>query len=340
MKDILGGETEREAPGDELALDLPGLPVAVGNVRADRAGLHYEGRDYSWDRISSLAVRGEKLVAEGRRLYRPSVLLFEASVVPEDARPIEAAWREYLLRKTERDGALRGTAAPARLERKVRLHYVFALILLFNAFLFSYAGLSQLRMANPFERDVVGSLGAFAVPAGIACVSLVILMRAVGTERRGRRLGRDWEHWELRPEGLAVTRGDEKRVLTPSGGDRVFLESDSCVGGERVGLRDLSGQPTLTGLFIAMAERKGVAVRVYDVRELARGFALGLGAGLVPVVVLMAFGNTVAGTAILAAVALIVAALALYYYMSHTRKRRDIPRMLEEGREALRRLGW
>ena len=68
--------------------------------------------------------------------------------------------------------------------------------------------------------------------------------------------------------------------------------------------------------------------------------ALGLGAGLVPVVVLIAFGKTVAGMAMVAAGALVVAALALYYYMSHTRKRREIPRMLAEGREALRRLGW
>lgn len=331
-------------PQDSLARDLPGLPAAASYVRADESGLHYHGQDYSWDSLSSLTVRSETLFAEGRRLYRPSVMLFEASVVAEDARVLETAWREYVLRRIERDGALKGTAAPSRLERASRLFFLSAVLTFVLGFVVLSMALGQLGTASTRERAARGG-PLLALPVTLGYVALFLLARALAAERAKRRLDRKWKSWELRADGLVLGSGADPRRLVPDrggpdGGDTAFLEC-AVIDGEPVSIRDMTGRPVLASLLLAMVERRGIEPEAGEVGVLARRLSFGLASGgLVPALIGFAMGSTMTGVLALVAAVLVVGALACMSWMSHSRRRGELARILEEGREALGRLGW
>lgn len=152
-----------------------------------------------------------------------------------------------------------------------------------------------------------------------------------------------------RPADLAgdaeTGRAQSRKARANTAGVAV-TPADLRAADELASFFELTARPVLARLFIAMAERGGARLRSQNLRRFAHGL---LAAFLlfVPASVLagvLAQGLPLArkdaiSSLIASASVVLVAGMARYVYV-HTRARKALPRLLEDGRAMLKRLGW
>jgi hypothetical protein len=243
--------TKPQSPtmADELARDLPGLPLETKHLRADelgvlvKKGIFRREQLVPWSEIVGHRWRPFGLTFERQGYDECEVHLVRAWASRATRRVIDAAWREYVLRKIERDNALCGTHTPARVGAGGSLAIIlgtpFAVILVF-----------RLLYAVP---------DGFLAEAILACSVFLVISASLllaGFRERGlmRETLMNWYRWELSREGIAHWSGVERTLLAPSPGDAIG-SGWARVGGVVVPLGHLTFSRMASPIVLAMLER-------------------------------------------------------------------------------------
>lgn len=316
-------EMSQQSP-DELAKDLPGLPVQLGRVRVDEEGFHRPAGwirrelHVPWERVTALEREFGAVRVEG---FQPNgqAAVLRAPGKRSEAQAVGDAWREYVLRVIEREGALRGTITRHRDMFRPRF-WVWGAALAGLTVIFVAATPSLLSVDDPAWLWWMPPL----LVIGAVPLAAVAAMR--GT-RREIGLLCSWSHWELTREGLVFWPNGVRRALSPRAGD-VITPAAAVLGGERVRLDCLSGRPVVALILSGLGERAGATVRHGSpVTWIAWLVACGA------LLAVFAAAGEVDGV-IVVAVALVAVSIARYA------ARREFPLFLEGGRAMLKRLGW
>jgi len=333
---------------DELAKNLPGLPVETKRLRADERGVlvkpgflgKWRGRSETLVPWSEIVGHGGVRGGWGIQTQGSDECEVHELHVPagRDARrAIEAAWQEYILRKIERDGVVRGTHVSGANTREGA--YMIAL------------GLILFGLSINSIRELIDPLTRGAEVAGIVCMAVVNALvgaLAVAGGIRTAKIIRSallcWYRWELSADGLARWSKDGKQVLAP-------LPSDTCdfmttkMGGRLVPLGRLTHSPVLRRFTLGVfARRSG--------RPPKLGAYAVLGAGVVFLALLTLMLATVAQGRLIpfsdlpyssVLQVLVIGVLFIFGVLSVVALigvKRESIKMTAEGRAMLERLGW
>ena len=350
---------ESDAPAappapDPLTKDLPGLPIEFRNVRIDETGFHRKATrfrpeaHFAWEQVTAVRVSPFSLLVEYQADDRVRSV-FHLRWTSRDFKPVRGAWKEYRLRALESRGTIQGAAdCPV-------VHWLTWLLpMLGTAMLWLGLGAASDVIAwysffrfsqDPVERvlnilQLVVTLLAFAV--GIWAVVKPIEMR---------RAMRRWRIWQFSKEGFVYwLRGRPCHVPPPKAVRTWFVglgDEAIRVGGEMVLLGDGA---VAYPVFLALNERAGRRARTR----------------MVPLCIVVALLNLAAWYALAAVVAVFVAVkreipidlpvkidlslepeLVIYPCIITVISvgvcilvGRKTARVLTEGREMLKRLGW
>jgi hypothetical protein len=248
----------------------------------------------------------------------------------------DAAWREYVLRKIERDGRLRGTHFMVR----PRLQYLAAVIL-GGLLLAQAAGMIGLSVFSP------KGAGEARVSLAVAGVGFLLLATALVTGGlREKRLVNEallhWYRWEIARDGLVHWPFAERMVLTPSA-DGSVMSGCGSVGGATVPIGKLTYSRVARALVFAGLDRAGAGrpfLGWLGVSEAALAYLL-FWCLLQPMAIAeitvahLVLGMPEALPVVAFPVASVVAIVA-----SRARSRRRTARAVTDGRAMLERLGW
>lgn len=285
-----------------------------------------------WDIVEDMRWNGSAIRIHGRRPNGRAGTLLRLRVGQGKWRALNVAWLEYLLRKVEREGVLRGTAPISRLVWVLLAGFTLEIALV--GMLLVGVGLRLGYTVWPVTRPmgipwVLLITSVMPIVLGILCGVV-----AIWQFRTRRRFLRRWSRWELTSEGLVLWPGGERRVLSPSTEDRISSDV-AQIGGERVLLHWLSGNPLVRPLVLAMWKRCGATVRAVPSWE----WMVLVIIGVLWIVVLAAVaGSDEPGDVIGALVWTLILGGVLFLTLRWQLKNyRD---SLSKGREMLERLGW
>jgi hypothetical protein len=352
------GEPEVDAEGPEektAQKEEDRLLVGAGDVIVDRLGISHGDILFRWSAVTCVAASGQWVVAEGRgEEDAPAAELFAWKVGREDAKRIEAAWRERVLGALKRGEPLKGTLR-ARAAWLPRLFLALSLLMVGSAV--ADAWVLSKASANLVEDDPFGPasippldavygavyVGAWVFLVVAAVCAVVLLVAAV----RYKRLLGDWRRWELTGDGLAywplgsvpgVAGRGERKLLRPLAGD-VFTPDSARMNERHVPLRWLSASPVMTPLFMAWGARAQSDVRRDSLVEILLTPTMALGLVVLGLACrTLGPGRPFAAMAAgLAATGILLSAVWAVLFFVSGRKRE---RMIDEGAELLERLGW
>ncbi len=329
--------------GQHAEADLPGLSVETGGVRLDERGFERAGALVPWGEVSCVTASGSRVTVEGRRESDgPARVLLAFRAGREDAKRIEAVWRERVLRSLERGEPLGGTIRA----RALWLPRIFLVLALFAAAVAIGDASVVGRASSQLVRD--DPLGPLDLPPLAAMFRAVrvaawtsLIIAAAGSVAflvfavRFRRLLRDWKKWQLTAEGLTYWPSGERKLLRPLAGD-VFTPDSARMNERRVPLRWLSASPLVTPLLLAWGRRAQSSIYRDSLAETCLPPAMAAGLLVVALVVRsLAPGEPYWAWASAASGLLVAAWIVLF--MTSGRKLR---RLLDEGARTLERLGW
>lgn len=244
------------ALADELARDLPGLPIELGRVRVDEEGFHHAAATFRrslnlpWRDVTAISWGGE-LKVEGRRADGLTRKLPRVRVPREAALGIETAWQEYVLRVVDRDGVLRGTASPLA---AAWIDYGLGLaVVAIPGLCLCIGGVFAAHMSSGSLTLTIASMLLMVFGACMLVIGGLIL-------HEEHSVRRDLTDWELGPEGLKVGPRGAEILLDPSGGI-VLGGKMARIGRRAVCLGRMSHLLVLGRIMFALADRgEGVTV--------------------------------------------------------------------------------
>lgn len=339
--------SQDKAPGNgnmqHAEADLPGLSVETGDVRVGDSGFERAGELIPWGEVTCVTASGSRVTVEGRRKSDgPARVLLTFRAGREDARRIEAAWRERVLRSLERGEPLDGTVRVSA----AWVPWLFFVLALFMA-ASVIAGGWVVNMASadlveddPFGRADLPPLASIGRAVRLAAL-IQLVIAAAGSAAflvfavRFRRLLREWRKWRLTADGLIYWPSGERKLLRPLAGD-VFTPDSARMNERRVPLRWLSASPVVTPLLLAWGRRAQGSIYRDSLAETCLPPAMAAGL-LVLALVTRSFMPGDLYWAWASAAAGLLAAVWIVLFMTSGRKLR---RLLEEGARTLERLGW
>ncbi|MHC4202926.1 MAG: hypothetical protein ACYSU0_23300, partial [Planctomycetota bacterium] len=186
-----GADADADPPAaDGLAKGLPGLPVNLQKAFVDEDGFHFLQKelDVPWDRVSRIHASGSVGVVEYRGRGGLTTMFTSVSGRPGEWEAVEAAWREHVMRRIERDGVLRGT-----IRSRLNVHpflYVSGPLLVSAGAALAWWG----RYCGSSSRALLSAAGLLSVD-GILVMLLIALAFRSWPARRAR-----WTGWELKNE--------------------------------------------------------------------------------------------------------------------------------------------
>jgi len=332
---------------DELAKGLPGLPVETKRLRADERGVlvrpgflkRWRGRSEElipWSEIVGYRSAPSELLLERQRSDECEVHLVRAWAGRSTRRAIAAAWREYVLRKIELDGCLRGTHFMIR----PKLQYL-TLLILGSLFLAQ----SIWMIALPVIGTVVpAEMQKFLPIAGTGLLLLALAMILCGL--REKRLTNEallhWYHWEITREGIVHWPFTERTLLAATKEDSI-MSGWGRISGATVPFAKFTCRRVAERLVLARLDKAG-AQRPFlgwlAASEAALTFVLfycaAIPVALAETTVLM----LVQGVSEPQPVVAFPVASVLAIMVSRAWSRRRTRRAIAEGRAMLERLGW
>lgn len=321
-------------PVDGLAKGLPGLPVNLQKAFVDEDGFHFLQKelDVPWDKVTRIHASGSAGLVEYRGTGGLTTAFTSVSGRPEEWEAVEAAWREHVMRRIERDGVLRGT-----IRSRLNVHpflYVSGPLLVSAGAALGWWGWGR---ASASLAPLVAPLST----AGLLLVDgmLVTLLTALAFRSWPARRAR-WTGWELKKEGLACHSKDgAKRLLVVSRGDTV-TPSGALLGGTAVPFPLLTTTSVLARLVLAMGGRAGAACRPASRKRQA--VLLGATANLLLLFVLFGIACVVffGWHWSLSVPAAGVALTLRLPVVTYRRWRRRLGVYASDGRAMLERLGW
>ncbi|MHC4202400.1 MAG: hypothetical protein ACYSU0_20600 [Planctomycetota bacterium] len=328
---------------DELAKDLPGLPIELRDCYVAEQGFYPKPRgDFAEARVPWHEVTGFRPMGFGSTaIEAQSPDACEARLVPlsatkEQLRILRAAWREYILRRIERDGALKGTYYLLRPKLQYTAAFALSLLLVASALgsLAAAWALSQQGSGLPGLRLAAWFLGSLYLLVGVlALAASVRLKRIIYVAQL------HWYRWEIRKTGLVHWPHAEETELVPSAGD-ALAPGEAGIGGSLVPLRYLTHRDAVAPLLLAMGEQAGADIRPDFGSRWPVLIFLGTGACMLVSVAaaLVWTGGETALTMLAMAAALTVAVAVAFAAGVVSRPRRR--GLLADGRAMLERLGW
>lgn len=323
---------------DELAKGLPGLPLRLERGRVDERGFNLnEGvrREVrvAWEEVTGFRVFWHgQFVIEAQSPDAVEVRLVPLRAARTQRKVFRVAWREYVLRRIERDGALRGSYFLLRPGMQS-----FGALLLGSVTVLPGIPLFLSGVPGPAP-ELVDT--AFRVLGGMyVVVGLLALVAGFILHRGAYRTRLHWYRWELKAKGLTFWPLAEETELVPSAGDSISRDA-ARVGEVRIPLEHLTYREPLGQMLVAMGERAAADIRAL---RWSRPTVL-----IAPAVALWVIGPAAAIVGVgydetapfLCAVATIplTTALAAVWFRAFSRSR--LKRDLADGRAMLERLGW
>ena len=333
---------------NELAKGLPGLPLEAGTVRVDEAGVHQPAAGKAPEvRIAWADVVRVGFVAKHKRLNvwgphpeggrpRPTVHIHATQDLLQK---VEAAWHEYLLRRIERDGSLRGSVVMIRPVMEYVTAFWFGLLLMAFGGYMAYKSWGY-AASHPGESEMVWGLrlvlwlffgaGSLALVAGVSS-----LLRA-------RTIKRCWSRWNFSRSGLAFREGIDERTLSPSPGD-LLTPTKAVIEGRRVPLQDMTHRAVVAPLLLAMGERAEAECRAVDWLRPSALVTPAIVVGLIFLCwyALVRLGDPEGAARVLSLLPVLfaLAGCALAYALYRGSKL-ALRKYLSSGRAMLERLGW
>jgi len=328
---------------DELAKDLPGLPLELEHYCVAEQGFYQKPRGdliethVPWHEVTGFRpVEFGSTAIEAQSPNACEVRLVPLSATKKQLQILRAAWCEYVLRRIERDGVLKG--AYYLLRPKLQCTAALAMSLLLVAF-----GLGSLAVARFLSQESSGlpelRLAAWLLGGLYLYVAVLALAASVRLRRRVYVAQLHWYRWELRKTGLVHWPYAEETELVPSAGD-TLAPGEAGIGGSLVPLRYLTHRDAVAPLLLAMGERAGADIRPDLGSRWPVLIFLGTAAcALVFVAAALAWmGGETAVTLSSMAASLMVAVAA--WFIAGARSRPRHRKLLADGRAMLERLGW
>ncbi len=196
---------------DELARDLPGLPFETKHLRADERGvlvkkwLFRHEQLIPWGETVGYKCRPLEIILERQGADECEVHLVRAWAGRATRRVIDSAWREYVLRKIERDGVLRGTHSLSRIDESGACGIVVGMM---------FGGISVLMLLASARQGTQPGLRSFAIV--LLLVSAGLIFAGIRERRLQRKTLLNWYKWEFLRKGIAYWSGEERVLLDPS----------------------------------------------------------------------------------------------------------------------------
>ncbi|MHC4202401.1 MAG: hypothetical protein ACYSU0_20605 [Planctomycetota bacterium] len=242
---------------DELAKDLPGLPLKLKRGRVDERGFDIRTWRHGDLLIPWSSVRGFRsfwhgsLAVEAQRPDESEVRRVSLSATRAQRGLIRAAWLEYVLRLIERDGELAGSYSLFRPTGQ-SLGAIGAGVVT--------AAFGLLMLLLPIEATfattiLVRLVGLAYLVAGVCGVVAGAVVRS-----RAYAVRLHWYRWRLTREGLTFWPYAEETRLEPGPEDRIAPYA-ARLGRFTVPLENLTFREHAAALLLAMGERAGARTR-------------------------------------------------------------------------------
>ena len=337
------GTADVASAPDELAKGLPGLPVELKRGRVDERGFDIRARRHGDLLIPWSCVRGFRSFWHGSfavLVQRPDeceVHLVPCPATRAERRLVRSAWREYVLRRVERDGELAGSYSLFRPAGQYGGAIAVGVITV--AFGVLVLSVNAPTWSRALERILLRLMGATCVFAGVLGVVAGVVMRS-----RVYAAQLHWYRWKLTKEGLTFWPYAQETRLEPGLEDWIAPHA-ARLGRFTVPVEHLTFRKYAAAVLLAMGERSGARTRPLTWLQPS--------VLVVPMLVLwcvmipfsgvdMALVNRLYADHLpleLPAGALL-AAVAVWAIVAHVVSRGRLRRALALGRAMLERLGW
>lgn len=327
---------------NELAKDLPGLPLQLrGWCRVTEQGFDMVPRSWRreahvpWRNVTDIRTRGleEGLVAlETRRPDECETTLVRIPADDRETATLRSAWREYVLRRIERDGVLRGDYSVERGSWRLDVLALAAVSLPCGFLAVVIAAATLAGGVASVGEAVTGALNvALWLCLGLTPAVIVWLSRRCEHEARLH-----WYRWELGRDALVHWPFDGERRLSLGPGDTV-TRSEAWTCGSLVPLRYLTHRGVVAPILLAAGERRGARVRP---SPWPQWLALAVVASVISAAVYSAAAFWFTREAGLGLAAFGLSMVGAAMAIGHVTSLREYRKMLAEGRKMLDRLGW
>jgi hypothetical protein len=323
---------------DELAKGLPGLPLEIDKVRVSDEGFLKRDKHakpvarIGWAEVTAVEDRSKSIKVLAGAASPARVIFFRTK--REDGTRVTDAWREYLARRIDRDGALTGVCALDQVTREIVTGLCGMGV---------YTVLPAYVILRRFAQSGTGdTLVMVATLAPLVLASLYTLIFLFDRLRRRSALIAEWRKWKLCGEGMVHWPEESERTLALRPDDSADVEG-ATVAGVRIRFIDLRYGFLVREIILAMAERNGAECKASPGPR-----ASWLLSGLVLIASFASLWYVMANTrgweaavraiwvvACFAVFGVVAMAMAMWYL--HRVVFRD---SLARGRAMLERLGW
>ncbi len=325
---------------DELAKELPGLPLKLKRGRVDERGFDLRTRRHGELQVPWSCVRGflsfwhGSFAVQAQHPDESEIHPVPLSATRAQRRLIRTAWREYVLRRVERDGELAGSYSLFRPAGQYNGEIAVGVITV----VFGVPALLIHPLPSEFSVVLVRLAGAAYVFAGVLGIIAGLLMRSRTFVARLH-----WYRWKLTKDGLTFWPFARETRLELGPEDWIAPHA-ARLGRFTVPVENLTSREHAAALLLAMGERSGARTRpltwlqpsVLVVPMLALWWIVILVCAAV-VIDPYVFEDHVSPLYLVVAWAAAVVASAI---AAHVVSRGRLRRALADGRAMLERLGW
>ncbi len=248
---------------DELAKDLPGLPLELKRGRVDERGFNLRTRRHGELQVPWSSVRGFRSFWHGsfavlaQHPDESEVHHVPCPATRAERRLVRSAWREYVLRRIERDGELAGSYSLFRPAGQYNGEIAVGVITV----VFGVPAVLIHPLPSEFSVFLPRLVGAAYVFAGLLGIIAGLLMRSRTYVARLH-----WYRWRLSKEGLTFWPFAQETQLSPGPEDWIAPHA-ARLGRYTVPVENLTFREHAAALLLAMGARSGARTRPLTWRQ-------------------------------------------------------------------------